>query len=251
MNTDKKYLNQTIGGELRMPNNPSLDLEKNNIGVYKSVDFKNIERLEFKIILIGDQAVGKTSIMSKFIYNDYKNSYQATIGVDYKIKEIYLNNNTIAASLRIFDTCGQEKFRSITRSYFKNSQGVFLIFDLSNKDTIKNLNIWYKDIENSVDKDCVIFLIGNKMDLKDRDYSIAQDGKAFAKEKGLNYFEVSAMTGAGINNIFEKMAKILVNNFKQNIEKEEEVKSGGNINIDNNNKDRGKVEQNRNQIHCC
>ena len=252
MSTDKKYLNQTIGGDLRIPHNPGLDIEKNNNIGYKSVDFKNIEILQFKIILIGDQSVGKTSIMSKFIYQDFKASYQATIGVDYKTKEIYLNNNTIGASLRIFDTCGQERFRSITRNYFKNSNGVFLVFDLANKNSVKNLNIWYKDIENNVDKDCVVFVIGNKMDLKDRDYSIAQEGKQFAKEKGLNYFEVSAMTGAGVNNIFEKMTKILVNNFKKGQNQNEEAKvNNNNLNLDSYNKDRGKVEQNRNQMHCC
>ena len=250
---EKNYLNQTIGGELRNPHNSALGIEKNNnIVGHKSVDFKNIEILQFKIILIGDQSVGKTSIMSKFINNDFKASYLATIGVDYQTKEIYLNNNTIGVSLRVFDTCGQERFRSITRNYFKNSNGVFLVFDLSSKNTIKNLNIWYKDIENNVDKDCIIFLIGNKMDLKDRDYSISQEGKQFAKEKGINYFEVSAMTGAGVNNIFEKMARTLVNNFKKTQDKNEEMKiNNKNLYFDYGNKDRGKVEQKRNQIHCC
>ena len=152
MSTDKNYLNQTIGGDLRIPNNSALDIEKNNNIGYKSVDFKNIEILYFKIILMGDQSVRKTSIMSKFIFQDFKASYQATIGVDYKTKVLYLNYNTIGASLRIFDTCRQERFRSITRNYFKNSNGVFRRASLNSDNLQFEINIYnifmiYWDLE--------------------------------------------------------------------------------------------------------
>jgi small GTP-binding protein len=256
MSKEKKILNQTITGNIGMPHNPAMDLdeENNNMGPKSQIDFKNLENYEFKIILIGDPGVGKTSIMSKFILNEFKSSYQSTLGVEFKTKELYINN-TSCARLKIWDTCGQERFRSITRQYFKNSNGVFLVFDLSNKDTIKKLNIWLKDVTDNIDDDeCVIFLIGNKMDIKTRDITISEEAKQFANDKKLNYYEVSARTGNGITNLFEKLAKKLVNNVKNKRNKDEgNIKNlTRNINIDDySNRDRGKVEKNRNKFHCC
>ena len=256
MSKEKKILNQTITGNIAMPHNPSMDLDEeiNNIGPRSQIDYKNLENFEFKIILIGDPGVGKTSIMSKFILNEFKSSYQSTLGVEFKTKELYINN-TACARLKIWDTCGQERFRSITRQYFKNSNGVFLVFDLSNKDTIKKLNIWIKDITDNIDDDCVIFLIGNKMDIKTRDISISEEAKQFANDKKLNYYEVSAKTGSGVINVFEKMTKKLINNIKNQRNAADEGNNkfiNRNLNIEEySNKDRGKVEVNRNRMTCC
>ena len=250
MSREKKNLNQTFGGT---PYNNSNDLEQENknSGPKSQIDYKNLEVFEFKIILIGDPGVGKTSIMSKFILNEFKTSYQSTLGVEFKSKEIYMDN-TYCARLKIWDTCGQERFRSITRQYFKNSDGVFLVFDLTNKETTKKLNIWLKDISDNISDDCVIFIIGNKMDVKTRDISISEEAKQFANDKKLNYYEVSAKTGTGVSNAFEKMTKKLISNIKNDRNKNEGSKYlNRNLNIEDYNKDRGKVERNAYKIHCC
>ena len=250
MSREKKNLNQTFGGT---PYNNSNDLEQENknSGPKSQIDYKNLEVFEFKIILIGDPGVGKTSIMSKFILNEFKTSYQSTLGVEFKSKEIYMDN-TCCARLKIWDTCGQERFRSITRQYFKNSDGVFLVFDLTNKETTKKLNIWLKDISDNISDDCVIFIIGNKMDVKTRDISISEEAKQFANDKKLNYYEVSAKTGTGVSNAFEKMTKKLISNIKNDRNKNEGSKYlNRNLNIEDYNKDRGKVERNAYKIHCC
>jgi len=253
MNREKKNLNQTIAGSVGMPYNNSNDFEQenNNLGAKSQIDFKNLEIFEFKIILIGDQGVGKTSIMSKFISNEFKSSYQTTLGVEFKAKEIYIDNSC-CVKLKIWDTCGQERFRSITRQYFKNSDGVFLVFDLANKESIKKLNIWLKDINDNINYDCVIFLIGNKMDVKTRDISISEEAKQFANNKKLNYYEVSAKTGTGVVNVFEKMTKKLISNIKNDRNKNEGSNfANRNLNIEDYNKDRGKVERNAYKVHCC
>ena len=250
MNREKKNLNQTIAGSAGLPN-IDLDSENKNNGAKSQIDFKNLEVFEFKIILIGDPGVGKTSIMSKYILNEFKTSYQSTLGVEFKSKEIYIDNSC-CARIKIWDTCGQERFRAITRQYFRNSDGVFLVFDLTNKDTIKKLNIWLKDINDNINGDCVIFVIGNKVDVKTRDISLSEEAKQYANDKKLNYYEVSAKTGAGIINVFEKMTKKLISNIKNDRNKSEGSKYlNRNLNIEDYNKDRGKVEKNISKLSCC
>ena len=225
----RNNLNQTLNLNT---DDPELDIvdDKEDFIAKSQMDIKNLEVFEYKIILVGDPGVGKTSIMTKFVSNEFQNTYLSTIGVEFKSKEIHINNNT-CARLKIWDTCGQEKFRAITRQYFKNSEGVFVVFDLTNKETTKKLDIWMKDIKDNIDNDYFIFLIGNKSDIKDRDLTIAEEAKQFAINKKINYYEVSAKTGSGIYNIFEKMASKLIN--KKKIEKSKEEINTDKIDIEN------------------
>jgi len=255
MSKENRNLNKTINTNINYLQNPSFYIEdENNInkGAKSQIDIQNLERFEFKIILIGEAGVGKTSIMNKFISNEFKNSYQPTLGVEFKCKEFYIDNS-ICAKLKIWDTCGQEKFRAITRQYFKNSNGVFLVVDLTNKDTIQKSNIWLKDITDNISEDCIIFMIGNKMDVKTRDMSISEEAEQFANDKKLDYYEVSAKTGAGLINTFEKLIKKLVNNIREERKRNEgNIKvMNRNLNIEDYNKDRGKIEQKPSQMTCC
>ena len=253
----RNNLNQTLNLNT---DDPELDIvdDKEDFIAKSQMDIKNLEVFEFKIILVGDPGVGKTSIMTKFVSNEFQNTYLSTIGVEFKSKEIHINNNT-CARLKIWDTCGQEKFRAITRQYFKNSEGVFVVFDLTNKETIKKLDIWMKDIKDNIDNDYFIFLMGNKSDIKDRDLTIAEEAKQFAINKKINYYEVSAKTGSGIYNIFEKMASKLINKKKIEKSKEEintdkidiENKINKNFNLDEYNHDRGTIEPVEKKSRCC
>ena len=253
----RNNLNQTLNLNT---DDPELDIvdDKEDFIAKSQMDIKNLEIFEYKIILVGDPGVGKTSIMTKFVSNEFQNTYLSTIGVEFKSKEIHINNNT-CARLKIWDTCGQEKFRAITRQYFKNSEGVFVVFDLTNKETIKKLDIWMKDIKDNIDNDYFIFLIGNKSDVKERDLTIAEEAKQFAINKKINYYEVSAKTGSGIYNIFEKMASKLINKKKIEKSKEEintgkidiENKINKNFNLDEYNHDRGIIEPVEKKSRCC
>ena len=221
--------------------NPAMDVLNEKEDFYAKTQIKNIEVFEYKIILVGDPGVGKTSILTKFVTNEFQSVYSSTIGVEFKLKDIYVNNN--CARLKIWDTCGQEKFRAITRQYFKNSNGVFIVFDLTNKDNITN--------------DFFVFLIGNKVDIKDRDISISEEAKQFANNKKINYYEVSAKTGSGIYNVFEKMANKLVSKDKMDKSRDSKInpiKLGNkSLNIDDYNKDRGIIlsDDDKSISKCC
>ena len=235
--------------------NPAMDILNEKEDFYAKTQIKNIEVFEYKIILVGDPGVGKTSILTKFVTNEFQSVYSSTIGVEFKLKDIYVNNN--CARLKIWDTCGQEKFRAITRQYFKNSNGVFIVFDLTNKDTIKRLNVWMKDINDNITNDFFVFLIGNKVDIKDRDISISEEAKQFANNKKINYYEVSAKTGSGIYNVFEKMANKLVSKDKMDKSRDSKInpiKLGNkSLNIDDYNKDRGTIlyDDDKSISKCC
>ena len=235
--------------------NPAMDVLNEQEDFYAKTQIKNIEVFEYKIILVGDPGVGKTSILTKFVTNEFQSVYSSTIGVEFKLKDIYVNNN--CARLKIWDTCGQEKFRAITRQYFKNSNGVFIVFDLTNKDTIKRLNVWMKDINDNITNDFFVFLIGNKVDIKDRDISISEEAKQFANNQKINYYEVSAKTGSGIYNVFEKMANKLVSKDKMDKSRDSKInpiKLGNkSLNIDDYNKDRGTIlyDDDKSISKCC
>ena len=235
--------------------NPAMDVLDEKEDFYAKTHIKNIEVFEYKIILVGDPGVGKTSILTKFVTNEFQSVYSSTIGVEFKLKDIYVNNN--CARLKIWDTCGQEKFRAITRQYFKNSNGVFIVFDLTNKDTIKRLNVWMKDINDNITNDFFVFLIGNKVDIKDRDISISEEAKQFANNQKINYYEVSAKTGSGIYNVFEKMANKLVSKDKMDKSRDSKInpiKLGNkSLNIDDYNKDRGTIlpDDDKSISKCC
>ena len=250
---EQKYLNQSFNERPNLNTDENIsDIEPNNILARSHIDFKGMENFQFKIILLGEAGVGKSSIIRKFITNEFKSIYQATIGVEFKTKDIYIGNS-YSVKLNIWDTCGQEKFRAITRQYYNNTNGVFLVYDLSDKNSFEKLNVWLNDIKDNMSNDVVLFLIGNKLDIKDRDISISEEGKIFANKNKIPYYEISAKNGTGIYNIFEKISKHIIEQIKaQRMIKEEQNKLfNRNLNLDNYNKDRGKIEKNESSFRCC
>ena len=174
------------------------------------------EIYELRIILVGDSNVGKTSLINRFMGNDFQENYQCTINVDFKIKTITFSSS-IAAELKIWDTCGQERFKSLTSKYFKDAHGVVLVFDVSDLSTFKNLSFWLKEIKNNSNSNIKpeIILVANKIDLKDRKVT-KETGKEFANKNKIMYVETSAKNGLNIDSPFEKLANVLINKIKEN-----------------------------------
>lgn len=144
----------------------------------------------FKVILIGDSGVGKSCVMSRFTDDTYDESHISTIGVDFKIRTLELNNKTI--KLQIWDTAGQERFRTITSSYYRGSHGIFIAFDITNYESFENAAKWLAEVRSYAKEDAVIYLIGNKIDMEENrvvPYNIAYE---FAKSEGIIYMETSA-----------------------------------------------------------
>ena len=140
----------------------------NNLSQFESEnnDLKK-EIFNFKIILLGDIAVGKTSILSRFCTNTYSSDYKCSIGVEFKVKSLNVDQSTIA-DLKIWDTCGDQRYRAVTRQYYKESKGVILVFDLTNKESFKKLDFWIEDVRVNSPEEASIILVGNKSDLVDQ-----------------------------------------------------------------------------------
>lgn len=164
---------------------------------------------QYKIILLGDIAVGKTSVVSRFINNTFTETYKCNIGVDYRSKTITFDNKT-GYELNLWDTCGEERFRSVSRQYYNDVNAILLIFDLTNRITFTNLEGWFDDIKNYSAEDIEIFVLGNKSDLTEkRCVNIKEINDLLKGKENCTYFEVSAKTGNNIMNMFETLVKKL------------------------------------------
>ena len=169
--------------------------------------------INLNILLVGDANVGKTSILLKYTENFFPNQYQATIGVEYKMKIIKLNNMNI--KLQIWDTAGQERYKSIAKNFFHSANGVFLVFDITNKKSFENLNKWIEDVKENSPKDCKYIIIGNKSDLSDQRTISTFEIDNFVKEKKSSYFEVSAKNDEGLNEAFINLSKEIIKDKNQ------------------------------------
>lgn len=163
----------------------------------------------FKLIIIGDSGVGKSCFLLQFLDGDFKEDHNVTIGVEYGAKTLSLNGKSI--KLQIWDTAGQESFRAITRSFYRNANAVILMYDITRSETFENLDDWHHEITLNSDSDIIIFLVGNMKDLaeEEREVEISQ-GEKFSEEKKLDGFtEASAKTSEYVSEVFYKLAEIL------------------------------------------
>jgi len=165
----------------------------------------NVTTYKIKLVFLGDSNVGKTSIIHRFCENKFEeNGLVSTISVAFKNKFLKIDSFT-QVNMNIWDTAGQEKFRSMTRSYLRDSHGVFLVFDLTQKKSFDSLNFWLEEINNSdINKQYVKMLIGNKSDFKQKEVD-KETAKKFAEENNMKYLEVSAKDGINIESMFEMM----------------------------------------------
>jgi small GTP-binding protein len=165
-----------------------------------------------KIKMIGDSGVGKTSIIMRYTEGTFTENTQATIGVDYKNSMINVQGKKI--KLVIWDTAGQDKYRTLTSAYYKGTNGLCVVYDVASRESFENLDRWLKEFhENSSESDIVqTMLIGNKTDLEGRQVT-TQEAEFYAKKNSMLFTEVSAKHNKGINDIFTELAnKVLENN---------------------------------------
>ena len=158
----------------------------------------------YKIVIIGDQHVGKTSILSRYKYEVVETAYAPTVGIDFLTKNVFLEDTTIR--LIMWDTAGQERFKSLIPSYLKNANCIILTYDISNKATFTSLNKWFTDSKEYVNENTLFVICGNKIDLKRA--VTKKEVEDFSNEKNIPIFvEVSALTGEGINELFHSIVK--------------------------------------------
>ena len=162
----------------------------------------NPEIPKYKLIFLGDQGVGKSCILNRFMNDTFTEEYQATIGLDFQSKNVQIDNQDI--HLLLYDTAGQEKFRSLIPMYTRDANIILLVYEVTSKDSFLHLNHWLNDL-TTVKKDEVIFVVvGNKTDLEDKREVSREEGEQFAKDNDYLFAEVSAKTGKGFQDLFYK-----------------------------------------------
>ena len=167
-----------------------------------------------KFIVIGDSSVGKSNILLRYTQNEFNQEYQSTIGVEFGAKNIKINNKIYR--IQIWDTAGQENFRSITRAYYKNSVCALVVYDITKRESFENVQSWIQDCRNQSPKTIIMVLVGNKNDLENLREVSYDEGEEFAKNNNMIFFETSAKTGLNITKIFEKTTQIISKNINEN-----------------------------------
>ena len=163
---------------------------------------------KFKIVFLGDQSVGKTSIINRFIYDTFEDVYQATIGIDFLSKPVYVDDKTIR--LQLWDTAGQERFKSLIPSYVKDSSVAVICYDITNAETFNSVKTWVENARSMRGEEVVLFIAGNKSDLADQRVVGDDEGEGLAKELGATFFETSAKSGENVKTLFDDLAKKLI-----------------------------------------
>eukprot|EP01094_Clydonella_sp_ATCC50884_P004611 TRINITY_DN13655_c0_g1_i1.p1 TRINITY_DN13655_c0_g1~~TRINITY_DN13655_c0_g1_i1.p1 ORF type:complete len:206 (+),score=46.62 TRINITY_DN13655_c0_g1_i1:50-667(+) len=159
----------------------------------------------FKLLLIGDSGVGKSSILLRFVDDRFEEDSPCTIGVDFKVKRMQFGHQKI--QLTLWDTAGQEKFRSLTSSYYRGTEGIVLVYDVTKRSTFESIGMWLTETETySSNPHTVKLLVGNQIDKPNRQVS-HQEGSEFARSKGMVFIETSAKTKVGIQQTFEELVQ--------------------------------------------
>jgi len=162
---------------------------------------------KFKLVFLGEQSVGKTSLITRFMYDSFDNTYQATIGIDFLSKTMYLEDRTVR--LQLWDTAGQERFRSLIPSYIRDSSVAVVVYDVTNKKTFENTRKWVDDVRGERGNDVIIVLVGNKTDLNDKREVTTAQGEEEAKKNNLMFIETSAKVGHNVKALFKRIAQAL------------------------------------------
>ena len=166
----------------------------------------------FKYIIIGDPSVGKSQILLRYVNDIFNEKYQNTIGLEFGAKNLNINNTLYR--IQIWDTAGQEKYKSIIRGYYKNSVCALIVYDISKKQSFDNIYKWMEDCKNQSSKTILMALIGNKIDLDHKREVNYEEGKDFADKYNMLFFETSAKTGFNIDKVFFDTASKIIQSLE-------------------------------------
>ena len=168
--------------------------------------------ISFKIIVIGDSSVGKSCLTTQAVRNNFEEFYTATIGFEFLTFNIRINNNVL--KLQIWDTCGQEVYKSLITNFYRNSSLALIIYAINNMDSFKHAENWLNELKAQANPNVKVFLVGNKSDLENERVVSKEDGERFREEKNLDKFiETSAKTGENARNVLLEAAKLLYKGY--------------------------------------
>ncbi|XP_046386933.1 ras-related protein Rab-35 [Ischnura elegans] len=171
----------------------------------------------FKLLIIGDSGVGKSSLLVRFADNTFSGNYITTIGVDFKIRTVEIEGERV--KLQIWDTAGQERFRTITSTYYRGTHGVIVVYDVTNGDSFANVKRWLHEIEQNCDVVNRI-LVGNKNDAPDKKVVLTEDAQRFADQMGIQLFETSAKDNLNVEEMFMAVTRQVLRTKKERKERQ-------------------------------
>ncbi|CAA0833913.1 Ras-related protein RABA4a [Striga hermonthica] len=154
----------------------------------------------FKVVLIGDSAVGKSQLLSRFARDEFSLDSKATIGVEFQTRTLLIQHKSVKA--QIWDTAGQERYRAVTSAYYRGAVGAMLVYDITKRQTFEHIPRWLEELRSHADKNIVIILVGNKSDLGDNRVVSTEDAKEFAQKEGLFFLETSALEAVNVEDAF-------------------------------------------------
>ncbi|KAI9475221.1 GTPase Ryh1 [Coemansia sp. RSA 989] len=169
-------------------------------------DGANISKRQ-KLVFLGEQGAGKTSVITRFMYDTFDTTYQATIGIDFLSKTMYLEDRTVR--LQLWDTAGQERFRSLVPSYIRDSTVALIVYDITNREGFAQTSKWLDIVHAERGNDVMIVLVGNKTDLSDARQVSTEEGEKKARDINAMFMETSAKAGHNVKALFKKIALAL------------------------------------------
>lgn len=163
--------------------------------------------VKHKLVFLGDQSVGKTSIITRFMYDTFDRQYLATIGIDFLSKTLYLEDRTVR--MQLWDTAGQERFRALIPGYIRDSAGAVVVYDIASRASFLSTFRWIEEVRVERGNDLVIVLVGNKSDLPEKREVSTEEAELKARDYGVMFLEVSAKQGSNVKALFRKIANAL------------------------------------------
>jgi len=159
---------------------------------------------KYKVVFLGDEAAGKTSVVRRYMYDTFEESCQATIGMDFQSKTVYLEDRTLR--LQLWDTAGQERFRSLIPSYIRDASAAVVVYDITKRGSFAGTRKWIEEVRNERGENALVALVGNKSDLSSEREVSEDEGREQAQDMGTLFIETSARTGDNIKDLFQEVA---------------------------------------------
>ena len=160
--------------------------------------------VKYKIMVLGESKVGKTSLIKRYTKDQFGGVYLTTVGMDFQDKIIEIEDKKVR--LQVWDTAGQERFRNVTKSYFQSSQGLLVVYDITDKESFEKINFWVDNIKNNAPENAKLILVGNKCDLANERKVSYEEGENYAKKFNIKFFESSAKDGTNVKEFFFYLA---------------------------------------------
>ncbi|XP_057533149.1 ras-related protein RABA5a isoform X2 [Amaranthus tricolor] len=198
---------------------------------FYSEDEQISEDYLFKIVLVGDSAVGKSNLLARFARDEFYPNSKSTIGVEFQTQKMEINGKEIKA--QIWDTAGQERFRAVTSAYYRGAVGALLVYDISRRQTFDSISRWLNELHTHSDMNVVTILVGNKSDLKDAREVSTSEGKDLAEAQGLFFIETSALDSSNVAAAFQTVVREIYNILSRKVMQSHELKKSDSSSLSN------------------